>query len=100
MFLRAQVHPPARRGELQGVEQQIEQDFFQLVAIGENGAQLRGHPGFELDPLVVGDLPGGAGQALDEIGQFQRLAFHLHAAGLQTHQVEQVVDQLEQAHAV
>src|SRR6185369_8264856 len=91
---------PARRRKLQSVEQQIEQYFFQLVAIRENSAQLRSHPGFELDPFVVGDLPGGAGHALDEVGQFQRLAFDFHAAGLQAHEVEQVVDQFEQPHAV
>ena len=56
--------------------------------------------GFQLEPFVIGDLPGGAGQALDELGDFQRLAFDFHAAGFQADQVEQVVDELEQAHAV
>ena len=58
------------------------------------------HRGFQPQPLVIRHLAGRAGQAPDELGHFQRLAPDLHPARLQPDQVEQVVDQLEQPHAV
>ena len=80
LLLRAQIHPPSCRRELQGVEQQIEQNLFEFVAIRENRDQLWSNPGFESDPFVVGDLSRGAGQAFEEVGQLQRLALDLHVA--------------------
>ncbi len=50
--------------------------------------------------LVLGHLPRRAGQALHEIRNLQRLAFDFHPAGFEADEVEQIIDEFEQPHAV
>ena len=74
--------------------------FSSLSRSARTVPRVRIHVGFQPEPFVVGHLPGRAGQALDEFGDLERLALDFHAAGFQADQVEQVVDELEQPHAV
>jgi hypothetical protein len=90
----------AGRGELQGVEEKIQGDLFELVAIGKNVAKLGVGMGFKRDVFFAGHLADGTGDAVHEIHDGQRFGLDLQPAGLEADDFEQVVDQLEQAHAV
>ena len=87
LFFGAQRDPTAGGSKLERVENEVQQNLFELVAIGENRAQPGVHIGFQLEPLVVGDLACGAGQALDELLDLDRLLFDFHASGLQADEV-------------
>ena len=69
LFARA-IRPAARGREFQRVEDEVQDDFFQLVAVRQHGAEGGIDEGFQPQPFVFGHLPRGAGQALDE---FRRL---------------------------
>ena len=96
----AQGHVPAGGRELERVEHEVQHDFLQLVAIGQHRAQRRIHKRFELDALVVGHLPRRAGEAFGEFRDFERLMLDFHAAGFEADEVEQIVDEFEQPHAI
>ena len=100
LFFRAQPHAPVGGRELQRVEQKIEHDFFQFVAVAPPRAKPQVDIGFQLDVFVLRHLPGRAGQALDEFRDLQRFAFDFHPAGFEADEVEQIIDEFEQPHAV
>ena len=91
----------ACRREFQGVEEQVQNGFFQLVAVHQQRAQSRLHERFQLQSLVHRPFAGRRWPSpLHEGAHFHWFALDFHAAGFQPDQVEQIVDQLEQAHAV
>jgi hypothetical protein len=55
---------------------------------------------FDADPFVLSHLANRLSQAEQESFHCDDITFDLHLTGLQTDESEQVVDQLEQAHAV
>src|SRR5437016_12355449 len=90
----------ARGGEFERIELEVQNDFLEFVAIRLHDADRRIDDGFQLDSFVICHLTGGAGQTLDEFSHIQRLAFDLHNARLESNEIEQVINQLEQPHAI
>ena len=86
--------------ELEGVGKEVEDDLFPHVAVHVNRLGQRGavHDQAQARPLHGGAEKGG--QLGREGGQVGRLVGRLDAAGLDAREVEQRVDQLEQAEAV
>src|SRR6185369_14352168 len=52
------------------------------------------------DSLVIGHLTGRAGQAFDELTNIERFALDLHHAGFQADQVQKIVDEFQEPHAI
>ena len=90
----------ALEGELEGVGEEVEDDLLPHVAVDVDrlGQRRAVHDQLQPRPLHGGAENGG--QLGREGGQVGRLVGRLDAAGLDAREVEQRVDQLEQAQAV
>ncbi len=100
IFFNAQPDLPAVGGELQGVEQQVERDFFQLVVVAQDYIQFGIYVDFQSDSFGDGQLADGTGEAVDEFRHGDGFRLDLKPPGFEPDQVEQIVDELEQPHAV
>ena len=94
-LFRPERDAPAGRGELERVKNQIQNDFFQLVAVAQYDSQVGIDISLQAQPFVIGDLAGGAGEALEEFAGLQRLPFDFHPAGFEPDQIQQVINQLQ-----
>ncbi len=100
IFFHAQPDAPAVRCELQGVEKQVERDFFQLVVVAQNHIQFGIHVGFKRDFFGDSQLADGTGEAVDEFRDGDGVRLDLQPPGFEPDEVEQIIDELEQSHAV
>lgn len=87
--------PGPRRGELEGVGQQVERDALELLGIEHRRQHGRRDDRVGQIALRRQGLEG-LGQHAQQRGQIDRLAAQVHLAGVEPGQVEQVVDVLEQ----
>src|SRR6185312_17433264 len=87
-------------GELERVRQQVVDDLFQLAGAGVDArGQVVGQLHDEVQPLVAVHVVEVAAQAAGEVFQRVVVQRQLHLAGLDLGQVEDVVDQPQQAAA-
>ncbi|GJE41573.1 hypothetical protein AEGHOMDF_0739 [Methylobacterium soli] len=98
---RFQRHPdPAREGELEGIRDQVEDDLLPHLAVDEDrlGEGRAGHVEAEARPLR------GRAEARGELGrigaELRRLEHGLGPPGLDPREVEERVDELQEAQAV
>jgi hypothetical protein len=90
----------ARRRELEGVRDQVEDDLLPHVLVDPGRLGERGTVDPEQEARLVAHRPEGGGKILGEAGEIGGLVAALHPARLQAGEVEQGVDHLEQAQGV
>src|ERR1041385_7620811 len=56
--------------------------------------------GFGAQPFVIRHLTRSAGQSFDELTDFQRILLYFHPPRFQPHEVKQVINQFQKAHAI
>ncbi len=88
----------AMGGELECIAEQVIGDLLELAAVGAQGRRQAGvDVQREAQALFRGNMRKRAPQPLRQVGQRQVLDHQFHLAGLDLGQVENVVDQVQQA---
>ena len=90
------LHPPAVRGELDRIGEQVEDDLLHLALVGFHFVQVGARVDAALDAVTGGPLPHHGDAVLEHRGQGEGGELELHLAGLDLREVEGVVDEQEQ----
>src|ERR1051326_907438 len=75
----------------QSIEDQVENDLFQVVAIRHDSAESGIDIGFQSEPFLFGDRAGGTRLAFDKICDVHRPGLDDDCAGFEPDKIEQVV---------
>src|SRR5262245_26906867 len=89
----------ALRGELDRIRQQIEQDLLDLRPVGRQRRQLERHVLLDLQLLAAGERGRRLDALVDQLVQIDLLGQHLELARLDTREVEDPVDELQEVGA-
>ena len=96
----ANVDAAAGGSVLDGIVEQVLQDFVKEAGVAAEGGQRWGNINFKSDLLAAGFEEGGLGAAFDEFGDADGSKFELELAGFDARELEKIVGETIEAGGV